>query len=196
MHLCIIEIYMCLTWHLFVNIHDCFVVWTASCGRYDEFVFYGYMFFCEVRIFNIFVCENLQMSFSGNISSLFLQLSVVGLEKTTVLPVVDEDDEPDYDMTDEFKTSKLAESSTTEKVIEPVSVNIPSALYFMHIWKKVFLFHFRLQRNWLRPLRRHHPLQPARQLRNSLNRSPQTMHLQFVIDFQNRLSPLENHLVS
>lgn len=53
------------------------------------------------------------------------QLSVVGLEKTTVKPVIDEDEEqPDYDMTDEFKTSKLAELTTTEKLIVAVSVSI------------------------------------------------------------------------
>lgn len=79
----------------------------------------------------------MQINLSGNISCLFLQLSVVGLNKTTVIPVVDEDEEPDYDLTDEFKTSKLAESSTTEKVIVPVSVCIRSALYVMNILNEV-----------------------------------------------------------
>lgn len=64
-----------------------------------------------------------QVNCSGNISCLFLQLSVVALNKTTVIPVADEDEDPDYDMTDEFKTSKLAETSTTENVIVPVSVS-------------------------------------------------------------------------
>lgn len=64
---------------------------------------------------------------------MFLQLSVVALNKTTVIPVVDEDEDPDYDLTDEFKTSKLAESVTTEKVIVTVSVGPLSSLFYTNV---------------------------------------------------------------